>query len=130
MSSGVESESPVTRSVPSSCFGGAGAPIAAGSKASAVTAGTRPSPPVAVAAGSKPPPTSSVSGESPPVSSCWAFWSGSRSATHSVGSPTASTMSRPIPGSICAAASRIEPPENSTSSKATSATAPTASRAL
>ena len=51
-------------------------------------------------------------------------------ATQSVGSPTASTMSWPIPGSIWAAASRIEPPENRISSRATRATAPTASRAL
>ena len=101
VSSGVDSESPVTSSVSSACFGGG---VRADRRRVEGVRRHRRDPRRRRRSRGRRRRSrrrrARWSGESPPVSSCWASSSGRRSAIHSVGSPTASTMSWPIPGSI------------------------------
>ncbi len=118
MSSGVESESPVT----SSRLSGWGVLAGGG-----VTGAARPglTPPA-----SKPVPESCWSGESQEVRSLRVSENGSWSETHPAGSPIALTMSLPSPGSSSSVAFRTAPPAKSNSSKVVSVTALTASHAV
>ncbi len=127
VSSGVDSESPVTSSVFSGFGAGGFSPSAAGSNASGVTGGT----PVVCSASvaNEPLPSRLSSGRTHAVASSATWANGSASAIAPAGLPTNSTTSRPIPGFICSPARRAESPAKTTSSAATRNVAQIASRA-
>ena len=128
-SSGMDMESPVTRSLRSPRFGGAGAPSSAGSNASGVTGATSPA--LAVAAELKPPapPERSSSGDSHAVSVWATSASGRRSPIHAAGLATARTTERTGPGSSRSPVRRMDGPWQTTRMAAATKTATSPSRA-